>query len=248
MARRRQPARRDGASSGSEGHAAAPVEEWARTRQGARSGRGFHFQDAVGAWLASLVATAAIDARVLVPEGFEDMSLEGDRPRHIQVKSRIERRGRFSISEACGHVLDAWNSHVGRAEPDASLVVVLERGIEGEVELQEIDRPLAESLPNDSQLRQRLRDEAEARNMRVADLEQLLMSTTVVGVDWAEVESRTVAQLADLAPVPPVARRLVERDLRLLVAEAADANASADYEHRRSLDRTELSRNRASVR
>ena len=181
-----------------------------------------------------------MDARVLVPEGLEDMSLEGDRPRHFQVKSRIDKRGRFSVSEACGHVLDAWNSHVGRAEPDALLVVVLERGIEGEVELNEIDRPLAESLPNDSHLRQRLRDEAEERNMRVADLERLLVSTTIVGVDWAEVESRTVAQLADLAPVPPVARRLVERDLRLLVAEAADANASADYEHRRSLSRTEL--------
>ena len=87
---------------GSDGTVTAPVKEWLRTRQGARSGRGFHFQDAVGAWLASLVASAAIDAHTLVPEGFEDMSLEGDRSRHFQIESRVEKRGRFSVSDAGG--------------------------------------------------------------------------------------------------------------------------------------------------
>ena len=45
------------------------------------------------------MASAGIAADVLVPEGFEDMSVEGAGPLHVQVKSRVQHRGRFPVGK-----------------------------------------------------------------------------------------------------------------------------------------------------
>ena len=84
--------------------------------RGAWAGRGFHFQDAVGAWLLAKVETGSIREVVVVPEGFEDVSLEGELSLHVQAKSRGEHLGQFPTSEAAGHILDAWEKHVDRGE------------------------------------------------------------------------------------------------------------------------------------
>ena len=60
-----------------------------------RASRGFHFQEAVGAWLASRIAAGELIADRLTPEGFDDLQLEGGEPIQFEVKSRQERRGPF---------------------------------------------------------------------------------------------------------------------------------------------------------
>lgn len=124
------------------------IARWLASRSGARAGRGFHFQDAVGAWLAARLASGSGPAW-LVPEGFEDMSLEGDNPNHIQVKSRVEHLGGFPPFSASRHILDAWAGHESRADRGATLTVVLERGVNGEVGLNplgDLDTPLVATM------------------------------------------------------------------------------------------------------
>ncbi len=168
------------------------------------------------------------------------MSLEGASPLHIQVKSRVQRRDRFPIWEATKHILDAWEKHLSRGKDDSILVVVLERGVKGEENLAGFGRPLADSLSSDSGLRAGLRRAAGARGINSDGMDRLLSCTVVVGVTWEEVTAGTVAELDCLVDLPPSGLGLVERHLRTMVADAADANATTDYEHRRRLSRTEL--------
>lgn len=216
------------------------VVQWQGTRSGARAGRGFHFQDAVGAWLAAMVAEGTVGATSLVPEGFEDMSLEGPQPRQVQIKSRVRHLGPFPVAVACRHVLDAWERHAARVSDGSRLTVVFERGVESELNLRGLDQTLEESLSSDSALRSALQDAATRRGMRRPDLDHLLSTTAVVGTTWEEVTQATIAHLRTRLALPPSALTFVARQLRIEVAEASDANATADYENRRSLNRTEL--------
>ena len=105
---------------------------WDASRSGARSGRGYRFQDAVGALLAARLAAGRIQASAVVPEGYEDVSLEGETPWHVQIKSRGHLSGEFPVHEATDHILKVWKSHLARDETDAQLGVVFERDIKGE--------------------------------------------------------------------------------------------------------------------
>ena len=227
-------------AAGSGGQSELLFQQWDRSRAGARSGRGFHFQDAVGAWLAAQVASARIAADVLVPEGFEDMSVEGGSPLHVQVKSRVQHLGRFPVGEATQHVLDAWEKHLGRGEDGSTLVVVFERGVRDEENLADLGRTLADSLSADSALRARLRSGAGTRGINSDGVNRLLSRTVAVGANWEDVTAGTVAELDCLVDLPHSGLGLVARHLRTVVADAADANATAEYEHRRRLSRTEL--------
>ena len=233
--------------AGSGGQSELLFELWDRSRSGARSGRGFHFQDAVGAWLAAQMASARIAGHGLVPEGLEDMSVDGPSPLHVQVKSRVQHRGRFPVGEATQHILDAWEKHLSRGEDGSTLVVVFESGVRDEANLADLGQPLADSLSADSALRAVLRRAAGARGIDSDGMSRLLCSTVVVGATWEDVTARTVSELARTVteldcPVdlPPSGLGLVARHLRTVVADAADANATADYEHRRRLSRSEL--------
>jgi hypothetical protein len=110
------------------------VAHWQSSRAGARAGRGFHFQDAVGAWLAAQIAVGEIQATMLVPEGLEDLWLSGSLSIHVQVKSRVERLGPFPAWLASRHIMDACDRPVSRAT-GGGLMVALERGVEGEAGL-----------------------------------------------------------------------------------------------------------------
>lgn len=215
------------------------VAEWQSSRAGARAGRGFHFQDAVGAWLAAQIAKGTIEEAVLVPEGLEDLWLSGSFSNHVQVKSRVEHLGPFPAGVASRHILDTWDRHVMRST-DEGLMVVLERGVEGEANLGPPGQTLREALPADSALRAALREHAVRRGMTSDELEGAMASTTVVGASWESITAETVRHLDALANLPPSALLYVARDLRFLVAEAADANATAAFEERSSLDRTSL--------
>jgi hypothetical protein len=234
---------RDGGPSGSD----APDEGgellvalWKQSRAGARAGRGFHFQDAVGAWLAAQIASGEFSNSVLVPEGLEDLWLEGVSPIHVQVKSRVERSGSFPVGVASRHILDAWSRHSSRGFSDQRLVVVLERGIEGERELDQVDRTLQESLSAGSPLRQKLRQRAQGQGLTGIEVDQVMAATVVLGPSWEALTADTLRHLRSLADLPPTALLYLARDLRLSVAEAADANATASLESRSALSRTQV--------
>ena len=213
---------------------------WKETRHGARAIRGFHFQDAVGALLAAKVATGSIESSVLVPEGFDDMSLEGSHPCHVQIKSRQPHLDPFTAGEASSHVLDTWEYHSEDATDGLSLLIVLEQGVKEEAGLSKWDRPLEASLSGDSEFRADLRLKAERRGMSDRDISRLFSSTVVVGATWEEVTSATVAEVETFVSLSPFQLLLVAGHLRSVVADASDMNASPDYEARCQLRKTDL--------
>jgi hypothetical protein len=181
----------------------------------------------------------ALDA-TLVPEGFEDLSLEGAFPRHVQVKSRVDHLGSFPVGLASRHILDAWDRHASRDSTDEHLVVVFERGVEGEANLRAFDCVLEDALAPESALREALRDRARRQGMSKGDLVRAMSSTTVVTASWDTLTAETSRNLAALIDLTPSGLLYAVRDLRRMVAEAADANATADFPRRASLDRTKL--------
>ena len=168
------------------------------------------------------------------------MSLEGEEPRHVQVKSRGEHLGPFPASDAAKHILDAWERHTARREAGARLVVVLERGVAGDPPSGDWETTLAESLPDTSNLLKHLRVGSEPRGIAVADIDRLLSSTVLLVISWDEVIAETVSLLGGLVSIPQVGLLSVARQLRVVVADAADCNARPDYEGRRVLNVTEL--------
>ena len=198
-----------------------PAFRWKDERHGARTGRGIHFQDAAVTWLAAKVGAGHIPNVLVVPEGSEDVLLEGGAQWHVQVKSRVERRGLFSASEAARHILGAWGRHAGRDDARSRLVVVLESGVEGETPSNDLDETLAESLAGGSQLLTSLRIKGSELEM---DVGRLLSSTVVVGISWDDVIAETVACLGEQLELPPAALRLVAEQLRVFLANAADDN------------------------
>lgn len=245
-----QPRARQGASRRAD---ATPVTEepdeddgelliaaWRGSRPGARAGRGFHFQDAVGAWLAARIAASEIDASSITPEGLDDIVLEGAAPADIQVKSRVAHLGGFPPRLASRHILDAWHRHASGHPEIGRLVVVLERGVDGEVGLSSLDEHLANSLADDSVLREALTILAAERSMRPEALGEMFKRTIVLGATWESLSGETASHVGALVDLVPSALDLITRQLRVLVADASDANAAVEYGSRRTLTRTEL--------
>lgn len=88
----------------------APIDPrlWEASRAGARSGRGFRFQDAVGAWLGLQIWAGKLDADTLVPEGLDDITLhKGEEEFRVQVKARHDPRGTFCSTEIVQHLVKA---------------------------------------------------------------------------------------------------------------------------------------------
>ena len=190
--------------------------------------------------MAAKVAAGSMPADAVVPEGLEDVSLEGDDPRHVQVKSRGDHLGPFPSSAATRHIVDAWARHVERGETDAELVIVLERGVSGEPPLSNWDVTLAESLPDTSDLHRSLRAESANRGIVASEVARLLSSTVLVVISWDEVVAETVSLLGGLVDIPPAGLLSVAQQLRVLVADAADSNAARGIEDGRRLSLTEL--------
>ncbi|WP_153008945.1 hypothetical protein [Microbacterium testaceum] len=247
--RRQQPRPKLAASSLSSDTAAEPdasdrlIDEWSGTRSGAWASRGFDFQHTVAAWLAARLVAGDLQAQALVPEGLEDITIESEASRHVQVKSRGEHLGAFPVGKASGQIVDAWLRHRDRGGESDSLIVVFERGIEGETGLGEFDRPLRESLGQDSPLRASLAATANKQGLGERDFQELLDRTVVFGVSWASLDesSRTLLGMA-FERLRPAVLDYLARELRIVTAETARLNAPVDYAGRQSLDRNELIR------
>ena len=215
--------------------------QWRESRAGSRAGRGFHFQDAVGAWFASRLASGDLAIDSLTPEGFDDLQLDGPEPVQVEVKSRQGRLGRFPVAIAAKHIADAWRRHVGRFGTSRRLIVALEQGIEGwehgtDDEMTEV--PVARLANEVDGLDSSLHAHIASQAQSPTTLDNLMAGTTLLICSWSSINRETQRHLAQLKDLPPAALRMIAQTLRSVVADAVDANAQARFEDRASLERT----------
>jgi hypothetical protein len=214
---------------------------WSYTGSGARAGRGFHYQDAVGAWLAGLILTQEVPVEKLVPEGLDDLSCEGGHAWQVQVKSRQERLGDFSEVEAAGHILHSWVANQERRKllPDVRLAVVFERPVAGE-SFGEWGQPIREVLASDHSFLAVLTSAARCRGLAKQDVAELIVSTSVMVLDWQEALLRTTVAVKTQTNLPLGAADQVVLALTSAVGACADENAERGWDTRSGLTRTDL--------
>jgi hypothetical protein len=192
------------------------------SRSGATAGRGFHYQDAVGAWWAARMLAAPGRGARIVPEGFEDLHIEGDDYVYIQVKSRQEPAGDFTARQVARFLAEMWEKHTIRireGHPDGSMVLVLERPVAG-CRFDDLLETLAD-LPSRHEIAAVL-----SEIVPTAQLESSLGKSSILVLGWEDLSEAAMNAIAEAAGVMPSTSRMIERELRLMIAEAADANAT----------------------
>ena len=212
--------------------------EWRGSRAGSRASRGFHFQDAVGAWFASRLASGDLAIDHLIPEGLDDLQLDAPEPTQVEVKSRQGRLGRFPVATAAKHIVDAWLRHVDRFSNNRRLIVVLEQGIEGwEHDTEHIvtEIPIARLANEVDGLDSWLHARVASRERASTILDDLKAGTTLLICSWSSISSETERHLAQVVELLPAALRMIGQTLRSMVADAVDLNAQAEFEDRASL-------------
>ncbi|WP_165191651.1 hypothetical protein [Caulobacter soli] len=211
---------------------------WAATRSGARAGRGFHYQDAVAAWLAVEAWRGAEAWRAVVPEGVDDITLHGQGCEiRAQLKSRHDPQACFTLGEIAAHIAktasalgDDW-----RAKAGLRVALVLERPVKGlaatgwrrtladsDQPLEPLARVLAASLPA----------------WGPAEIEVLLQRTHLVVEP--EPMNRAAEGLEGGSSLAAAAARLAAQQLREIVGRLADANFRAPTDAVGSLGATEV--------
>ena len=181
-----------------------------------------------------------------MPEGFEDVSLEGvggEAPWHVQAKSRGEDLGLFPVHEAVDHILGSWKKHLARDEANSKLVLVFERGVKGEALPTGLDASaptLAESSPGGSKLLNSLKDKCGHNGMSEADADLLLSSVVAIGVAWGQVTNETAACIGEVVDLPRLSLLVGTELLVGVVARASVENASRRHADRRRFDKTEI--------
>lgn len=105
---------------------------WAKSRTGARAGRGFRFQDAVCAWLAVEAWAGTANWEMVLPEGLDDASLHGPLfDIQVQIKSRHDPRGIFSLDEIATYLAKMNLPVLGKSSNNSRFALVLERPVRG---------------------------------------------------------------------------------------------------------------------
>lgn len=100
------------------------------SRAGSHAGRGFHYQDAIGAWLAVQCWTNHLRYGEVIPEGLDDYELRSSTDvAFAQVKSRRDHLGPFPIGEVAGFVRALWNRSVTTTAAPGKLILILERPV-----------------------------------------------------------------------------------------------------------------------
>ena len=216
---------------------------WSETRAGARASRGFHFQDVVGAWLASRLASGELAIDCLIPEGFYDLQLDAPEPVLIEVKSRQGHLGKFPVGRAATHIVESWLRHAERFSTDRRLVVVFEQGIAGWVggpEDRIAEIPVARLVEEVDGLGTSLAERVALRECPSAVVDELKVGTTVLSCSWDDLIADMERNLALVVKLPKAALQVIGRVLQSRVAAAVDANAEAGFEDRAGFDRTGL--------
>lgn len=109
-------------------------ELWAKTRAGARAGRGFRYQDAATAWFIVEAWAGRRPWTVAIPEGLEDTTLHNPKDGlefRVQIKSKHDSQGKFSLGEVASYLVIAARklADVEWRNPQVRLALVLERAV-----------------------------------------------------------------------------------------------------------------------
>jgi hypothetical protein len=219
------------------------VRLWADTRAGPRAGRGFHYQDVVGAWLCGQLLQGDLMVEHIVPEGFEDLSCEGAAPWHVQAKSRQEQVGDFTNGEVAQHVLDlaAGNAKRDAAGERGRPVLVLERPVAG-LSLGVWGLPLGDAVGRDHPLMDALTRRGEKRGMSVEEIQEASRLVSIVVLPWRTAAEQTRDAISARHRLLPAAAEPVVLALRDAVKHCADMNAGSAWSDRAGLNRTTIER------
>ena len=214
---------------------------WADSRSGAVAGRGYHYQDLVGAWVALHVLTGDIDAGRVLAEGFDDLTCESSAPQQVQVKSRQERVGDFSSAEVARFLAQAWQRRLLRVPADAneSAVIVVERAVDGYAP-HEWGRRLTDD-PGWADLVAAVRLAAQQLGI-AADAVDVLVARTTIVLPQQRIFDEVAGRVAARTGLPLAATLPVAQALRAAVAEHADRNAEVGWDDRVGLSRTDIER------
>jgi hypothetical protein len=199
---------------------------WASSRAGARAGRGFRYQDAAGAWLATRIWAGELDATALVPEGVDDLTLHGGSAEiRVQAKARHDPRGRFTTAELAAILIKSAGTIDAGALQSGScrIVLLLERPPEALV-ANGWDGNLAGEA-NAALLAPYLMDFIASAKL---SLTELLAAATIVAID--DPLDQCVALIAAHRSTADAVGRLIAHRLRHLVGEQADRNYRAPVE------------------
>lgn len=187
-----------------------------------------------------LAGQLAVDR--IVPEEFEDLSCEGTAKWQIQVKSRQERVGDFTVGNVVTfllHMFEAHKKRKGSLTPDEQhLVLVLERPVAGHLPA-EWGRTI-DKLPETDLLRQSLLAEMRGREIDEADIRSVCSLVSVYVLPWRQAADELSRAISDRYQLPASAATPVVRALRDEVAECVDTNAAAAWSVRAGMDRTKI--------
>ncbi|MER8027356.1 hypothetical protein ABTZ78_00035 [Streptomyces bauhiniae] len=230
------PGKQSTSSSGPDGSL------WMRTRSGARAGRGFHYQDAVGAWLCGRVLSRALVIDRIVPEGFEDLSCEGPTPWHVQVKSRQERVGDFTASHVAADLVTMAKAHAKRKQAGVvgRAVLVLERPVDRKW-FTEWGRPL-DALPADHPVLRELNAKAEQAGLSRGEIDAWCAIVSLYVLPWRTATEETCTAVVQRFGLLPAGAEPIVLALRDAVAGHADANAETSLAEAAGLSRTSIDR------
>ncbi|MEX1659967.1 hypothetical protein ABZ960_43670 [Streptomyces pseudovenezuelae] len=213
-----------------------------KTRSGARAGRGFHYQDVVGAWLCSRILTRALVIDRIVPEGFEDLSCDGPTPWHVQVKSRQERVGDFSASDVAAHLVGMAEAHAKREQAGVAgrPVLVLERPVDGE-RFTQWGRPLS-ALPTGHPVLRQFNAKAARAGMTIDEIDAWCAVVSLYVLPWRVAAEEACTAVMQRFSLLPAGAEPVVLSLRDAVAGQADANAERNLAAAGGLSRTNIDR------
>ena len=212
-------------------------ELWNMTRSGARAGRGFRYQDAVTAWLASVAWSGEATWTRLIPEGVDDLTLHGPELEfRAQLKARHDPQAVFSQSETAKHLAKSakdlpldW-----RESNRVRLALVLERPLKG-IQPTGWIVTLAESGQDLTKFEKLL---AEALGQPENGVVEALLVRTHLVIEPDPLD-RGCAALTS-ASLPPAGVRLVLQQLREQAGKASDSNYLASSEKPETLDRSDV--------
>lgn len=219
---------------------------WRSSRHGAIASRGFHYQDAVGAWLGLRILNGGFRCQLLVPEGFEDLTCEGGPAEpdwHVQVKSRQARIGDFSIGQAVKHLLGMWLRHGsvhGVSGRDTRLVLVLERPVGG------VDSAgwgtSVSDMPRWAPLAAAATAAAAAHGLSEPDVQSLLARSSIVVLPWSTLTKQMAQLAAGSTHLPLGAAAPVVNAILAEVALRVDRNAASQWKDREGLSASDITR------
>lgn len=197
------------------------------SRSGAVSYRGFYFQDVISAWIAVRLLGGDLKAATrVVPEDWEDLSLEGPIWTHIQVKSRQVSRGPFKVSEVTKFIIEMWEKHFERTNagvPSDKLLLILERGLDTDTRLN--TEELLTDLPQWKKIRKNLEEKAPAL---VEDIDWLESHTYIHVIDIPTAIGDSTASISKSYGTYHAVSMHITQMIQQAVRKCTEKNANAD--------------------